>query len=624
MTFSIPEELKKLPDAPGVYLMHDEEGRILYVGKASNLRSRVKSYFAKTVARGPQILKMIREIAWFETITVSSETEALILECNLIKEHRPPYNTLLMDDKTYPYVCLSTGEAYPRIYLSRRIRRDGHEYYGPYTNVTAVRESIRLLQSMFSPRSCERRLPEQQGKERPCLNYQMGRCPAPCQKGYITQEEYARHVERARRFLKGDYREAISNLKQKMQEASARLDFEEAARLRDLINDVKLTAEKQKISETGGVNRDILALAVRNGEGVAEIFFIRDGRMIGRDHSRIEAAEEDRSELLSQVIRQFYSGTPFLPHEILVEEEPAEKELLEQVLSTLGGRKLSIRVPLRGEKKGLLTLAAENAARELERLQEKESREAARSTGALEDLRTLLKMEKLFRVESYDISHISGFATVGSMVVYEDGRPKKNDYRKFRIRFAEGGNDTASLTEVLLRRFTHGLREQDKIRETLGREDSFLRFPDLILMDGGKGQVNAAEKILKELGLAIPVCGMVKDNHHRTRGLYFQNNELPIDTQSEVFKLITRIQDETHRFAIEYHRSLRGKSQVHSILDDIPGIGPARRRALLKEMPGIDAIREADLETLSAVPGMNRRAAQMVYAFFHGGELPQP
>ena len=623
MSFSIPEELKKLPKAPGVYLMHDEEGRILYVGKASNLRSRVKSYFAKTVGRGPQILKMISQIAWFETISVSSETEALILECNLIKEHRPPYNTLLMDDKTYPYICLSLGEAYPRIFLSRRIRRDGHEYFGPYTNVTAVRQTIRLLQEMFSLRSCQRTLPEQQGKERPCLNYQMGRCPAPCQKNSISREEYAAHAERARGFLKGDYREAVAYLKQKMQEASERLDFEEAARLRDLINDVKATAEKQKISDTGGVNRDILALALKEGEGIAEIFFIREGRMIGRDHSRIEAAEESRPELLSQVIRQFYSGTPFLPQEILVEEEPAEKELLEQVLSTLGGRKVSIRVPQRGEKKGLLSLAAENAARELERLKEKESRETAGSTGAQESLRELLGMERLSRIESYDISHISGFATVGSMVVYEEGRPKKNDYRKFRIRFAEGGNDTAALSEVLRRRFLHGLKEQDTIRETLGGEDSFLRFPDLILMDGGRGQVHAAEAVLKELNLAIPVCGMVKDDHHRTRGLYYQDKELPIDTRSQVFKLITRIQDETHRFAIEYHRSLRGRSQVHSILDDIPGIGPARRRALLRALPGIDALREADLDTLAAVPGMNQSIARTVYAFFHEGELPE-
>lgn len=623
MSFSIKEELKKLPDAPGVYMMHDEEGRILYVGKASSLKNRVKSYFAKTVNRGPQIIRMIQEIAWFETITVSSETEALILECNLIKEHRPPYNTLLTDDKTYPYVCL-TAEAYPRVFLSRKLKRDKNEYFGPYTNVTAVREAVRLMEGTFSLRTCSRRLPEEQGKERPCLQYQMGRCPGPCLKEGISPEEYGRSVDKARRFLKGDYREALAYLKEKMQEAAGRLDFEEAARLRDLMEDVKVLAEKQKVSEAGGEDRDILALAVREGQGMAEVFFIRNGRMIGRDHSRLEVMEEERGTLLSQVIRQFYSGTPFLPREILVEEEPAERELLEAVLSGRAGRKVAIRVPQRGEKRGLLDLAAENAARELERLQTAAKREEERSLGALRSLQALLGMETLRRIEAYDISHISGFATVGSMVVYEDGRPKKNDYRKFRIRFVEGNNDTASLMEVLRRRFTHGMKEQSLVREQLGygeraRADSFLRFPDLILMDGGKGQVHAAQAVLGELGLSIPICGMVKDDHHRTRGLFFREQELDIDTRSELFKLITRIQDETHRFAIEYHRSLRGKSQVRSILDDIPGVGPARRRALLKALPDLESIKAADVEQLKKVPGMNAPAARAVYAFFHGG-----
>ncbi len=623
MAFSIPEELKKLPQAPGVYLMHDEEGRILYVGKASNLHNRVKSYFAKTVNRGPQIIKMIGEIAWFETITVSSETEALILECNLIKEHRPPYNTLLMDDKTYPYVCLTSGEMYPRVFLSRQIRRDKNEYFGPFTNVTAVRDTIRLMQTVFSLRTCERKLPEQQGKERPCLNYQMGRCPAPCRKDAVSPEEYAENVEKARRFLKGDFRPALTYLKEKMGEAAERLDFEEAARYRDLSESVKVMAEKQKLSEPDGEDRDVLAVASKDGEGIAELFFIRGGRMIGRDHSRIEVAEDDPAAVLSQVIRQFYSGTPFVPREILVEKEPAEKELLESVLSIRAGRKVTIRVPQRGEKRGLLDLAAENAAGELKRLQEAADREEARSVGAIAALGAMLHTDTPVRIESYDISHISGFATVGSMVVYENGRPKKNDYRKFRIRFVEGNNDTASLTEVLYRRFTHGLKEQSLIRESTDSSDSFLRFPDLILMDGGKGQVHAAEALLAELGLFIPVCGMVKDDRHRTRGLYFRDEELPIDTRSEVFKLITRIQDETHRFAIEYHRSLRGKSQVHSILDDIPGIGPARRRALLQALPDIEAIKEADINTLKAIPGMNIAAARTVYAFFHGGEVAE-
>lgn len=623
-TAKLREELKKLPEAPGVYLMHDASGRILYVGKASSLKNRVKSYFAKNVNRGPQIQKMIREIAWFETISVSTETEALILECNLIKEHQPPYNTKLMDDKAYPYICL-TAEAYPRLILSRRLKRDKNEYYGPFTNITAVRDTIRLLQTIFSLRSCERKLPEQQGKERPCLQYQMGRCPGPCRREGISPEEYGKQAEQARRFLKGEYRPALTYIKEKMEGAAARLDFEEAARLRDLMEEVKGLAERQKISETDGQDRDILALAAAEGRGVAEIFFVRDGRMIGRDQVQMETAEEDKAQLLSQLIRQFYSGTPFLPREILVEWEPSEKTLLEEALSTRSGKKCSIRVPQRGEKRGLLKLAAENAERALSRLQDKEKREEARSSGAQKALGELLGIHSLHRIEAYDISHISGFAAVGSMVVYEGGRPKKNDYRKFRIRFIEGNNDTASLSEVLYRRFSHGLKEQDRLRESIGYEagEGFLRFPDLILMDGGRGQVHSAQAILQELGLDIPVCGMVKDTHHRTRGLYFREAELPLDAKSDVFHLITRIQDETHRFAIEYHRSLRGKSQVHSILDDIPGIGPARRKALLKALPGIEALREADYETLLSIPGMNRPAAARVYAFFHDGALPE-
>ena len=618
------EELKKLPEAPGVYLMHGEDGEVLYVGKAVNLKKRVKQYFAKTVNRGPQILKMIQEIAWFETITVDNETEALILECNLIKQHKPRYNTLLMDDKAYPYLCL-TNEAFPRLRYAHQMKRDGHEYFGPYADARAAKETSRLLQSLFSLRTCSRKLPETIGKERPCLNYDMHRCPAPCA-GLVAAEEYAENVRQARRFLKGDFAPVIRALEQKMKAASETLDFEEAARLRDRIADIRSMADRQKVSGTGGEDIDILALALDGGDGMAEVFFIRDGRMIGRDHFRTRAgAEEDPAEVLSQVLRQFYSGTPFLPKTILTGYEPADREALEAMLTARSGRKTEIRTPQKGEKKGLMALAEENAARTLKQDRDRIAREDARTVGAQQELAGLLGLSDVHRLEAYDISHISGFATVGSMVVYEDGRPRRNEYRKFRIKFVEGVNDYASLAEVLYRRFSHGLREKEALREQglyEETEGSFVRFPDLILMDGGEGQVNAAEQLLDELGLSIPVCGMVKDDRHRTRGLVFRGREIPVDVRSESFRLMTRIQDETHRFAIEYHRSLRSKAQVHSLLDDVPGVGPKRRRSLMERFGSIEAIREAGTEELAAIPGMNRAAAETVYAFFHDGELP--
>ncbi len=619
------EELKKLPDRPGVYLMHGEDGEVLYVGKAIDLKKRVKQYFVKTVNRGPQILKMIEEIAWFETITVDNETEALILECNLIKEHKPRYNTLLMDDKAYPYICL-TNEMFPRLKYAHQMKRDGSEYFGPYADKGAAKETSRLLQSLFSLRTCSRKLPETIGKERPCLNYEMHRCPAPCA-GFVTAEEYAENVQQARRFLKGDSTPVIRRLEQKMAEASEALDFEEAARLRDRIADIRALADRQKVSDTGGEDMDILALALDGTGGMAEVFFIRDGRMIGRDRVRVEAgAEDDPAEILSQVLIQFYSGTPFLPKVILTGFRPAGKEALETMLAAKSGRKTEIRTPQKGEKKALMALAEENAARALKQDMDRIAREESRTVGAQQELAGLLGLDGIHRLEAYDISHISGFATVGSMVVYEDGRPKKNEYRKFRIKFVEGVNDYASLAEVLYRRFSHGLREKETLREQGlydSEEGSFVRFPDLILMDGGEGQVNAAVQLLAELQLVIPVCGMVKDDKHRTRGLVFGGREIPVDSRSEAFALLTRIQDETHRFAIEYHRSLRSKAQVHSLLDDIPGVGPKRRRSLMEHFGSIEAIRDAGADELAAIPGMNRASAETVYAFFHEGELPE-
>ena len=621
--FDIREELKKLPEAPGVYLMHDAEGHILYVGKAVNLKNRVKQYFVKTVNRGPQILKMIREIAWFETITVDSETEALILECSLIKEHRPRYNTLLMDDKAYPYICL-THETYPRLRVARSLHRDGNEYFGPYTNVTAMRESLRLATELFALRSCERKLPETCGKERPCLNFELKRCLGPC-RGCVSPELYGERVERARRFLKGDYRELRDELKSRMQRAAEQLEFEEAARLRDLIAQIRELSEKQKIEDTGGEDRDVLALAAKDGVGMAEIFFVRDGRVIGRDHFRLEVpVEQKKAEVLSELLKQFYSGTPYVPREILVETEPADREAIEQMLAAKNGRKTYIRVPQKGEKQGLLSLAAENALRVLQQDLDHVAREEEQTRGAQKELAALLGLdpERIRRLEAYDISHISGFATVGSMVVYQDGRPKNNEYRKFRIKWVEGVNDFASLAEVLYRRFSRGLQEKSSLREQGLEEEGFVHFPDLILMDGGLGQTEAAEAVLAELKLEIPVCGMVKDDRHRTRGLIFRGREIPIGERSGAFRLITRIQDEAHRFAIEYHRNLRGKAQIHSLLEDIPGIGPKRRAALMAHFGGLEPLKAASFDELAGVPGMDRPSAAQVYAFFHGGELP--
>ena len=623
--FDIKEELKKLPEKPGVYLMRDADDHIMYVGKAVNLKNRVRQYFQKTVNRGPQILRMIEQIAWFETIVVDSETEALILECNLIKEHKPKYNTLLMDDKAYPYICLTVQEDYPRVLLARRMRRDKCKYFGPYTNVTAVRDTLRLLQKIFAVRTCTRSLPADIGKERPCLNYQMKLCPAPCQ-GYISREEYRLRIDRVESFLKGQYRPVLKYLEEKMQAASDELDFEAAIRYRELLFSVKKMDERQKVSDTSGEDRDIVALAREGENAIAQIFFVREGKLIGRDHFRLSILEEESDEtVLSDFLKQFYAGTPFLPKEILVPAMPEEQAVLQQWLGIKSGRKVSLTVPVKGEKHRLMQLARENASQILRRELEKAAGEEARTIGACAALAALLGLEKIIRMEAFDISNISGFQSVGSMVVYENGKPKKNDYRKFKIKFVQGANDYASMTEVIRRRFLHGLAEREKLRGQNSEEDlgRFSRFPDLILMDGGKGQVHMAQQVLATLGLSIPVCGMVKDDRHRTRGLYFNEEELPIDVRSEVFKLLTRIQDETHRFAIEYHRSLRGKEQVKSILDDIPGIGPVRRKALLRELKTMEALREADFQRLLAIPEMSRQAAACVYAFFHDGELPQ-
>jgi len=611
--FNIEEELKKLPAKPGVYLMHDEKDQIIYVGKAISLKNRVRQYFQTSRNKGVKIEQMVTHIKRFEYIVTDSELEALVLECNLIKEHRPKYNTMLMDDKGYPFIKVTTNEAYPRIMLAREIKKDKAKYFGPYTSAAAVKDTIDLIRKLYQIRSCNRNLPKDIGKERPCLNYHIKQCKAPCQE-YISEEEYGKSIDEAIRFLNGHYDSILKDLEQKMQDASENMEFEKAIEYRELLNSVKQIAQKQKITDSSGEDRDILAVAKDAEDVVVQVFFIRGGRLIGRDHFFLRNASEDsKSKILESFIKQFYAGTPFIPSELMLQEEIEEREILEQWLSKKKEQKVRIKVPKKGEKEKLVELARTNAALVLNTDKERLKREEGRTIGAVKEIEKLLGLSGIVRMEAYDISNTSGFASVGSMIVYEKGKPKRNDYRKFKIKSVQGPDDYASMEEVLTRRFRHGLEELEN-GDDMG---SFTVFPDLILMDGGRGQVNVALEVLEKLNLQIPVCGMVKDDSHRTRGLYYNNVEIPIDRHSEGFKLITRIQDEAHRFAIEFHRKLRSQGQVHSILDEIEGIGPARRKALMKHYASIDEIKNASVEELKILPSMNEKSAKEVYRFFH-------
>ncbi len=616
--FDVEAELKKLPAKPGVYLMHDARDEIIYVGKAINLKNRVRQYFQSSRNKTAKIEQMVSRIARFEYIITDSEMEALVLECNLIKEHRPRYNTMLKDDKTYPYVRATVWEDFPRLQLSREMKKDKNKYFGPYTSAGAVKDTLDLIHKLYRIRTCSRVLPRDQGKERPCLNYHIKQCSAPCQ-GFITKEAYWESFQKALDFLSGKYDGLLKELEDKMLAASEEMDFEKAIEYRELLSSAKKVAQKQKITSSGLEDRDIIAMAREGQDAVVQVFFVREGRLIGRDHFHVNTAvAEEESQILASFVKQFYAGTPFVPKELLLQTPLEEEALIGQWLSAKRGQRVHLKSPRKGEKERLVELAAKNARMVLDQDKDKLKREELRTIGAMNQVAEWLKLTNISRIEAFDISNISGFESVGSMIVYENGKPKRSDYRKFRIRSVQGPDDYASMEEVLTRRFTHGMEEAAKLREkgvdpVLG---SFTRFPDLLMMDGGRGQVNIALEVLRKLKLDIPVCGMVKDDNHRTRGLYFQNVEIPIDKHSEGFRLITRIQDEAHRFAIEYHRSLRSKSQVKSVLDDIPGIGPARRKALMRQFKSQEAIREASLEELSATPQMNRQAAAEVYNFF--------
>lgn len=611
--FNIQEELKKLPGKPGVYLMHDERDAIIYVGKAISLKNRVRQYFQSSRNKGAKIEQMVTHISRFEYIVTDSELEALVLECNLIKEHRPKYNTMLMDDKSYPFIKVTVNEPFPRVMLARQMKKDKAKYFGPYTSAGAVKDTIELIRKLYHIRSCNRSLPKDIGKERPCLNYHIHQCQAPCQ-GYISQEEYRKSIDEVVRFLNGHYDLVLKELEEKMMAASDSLEFEKAIEYRELLTSVQKVAQKQKITDTAGDDRDIIAMASEGEDAVVQVFFIRSGRLIGRDHFYLKSAENDtEGEILSSFIKQFYAGTPYIPAELMLPEEIEDQDIIEEWLTARRERRVHLRIPKKGTKEKLVELAQKNAQMVLKNDRERLKREEGRTIGAVKELEKILGLKGIIRMEAYDISNTNGFDSVGSMVVYEHGKPKRNDYRKFKIKTVQGPDDYTSMNEVLTRRFGHGLREQQEESETGG----FQIFPDLIMMDGGRGQVNIALEVLEKLHLHIPVCGMVKDDNHRTRGLYFNNTELPIDRNSECFRLITRIQDEAHRFAITFHRQLRSKGQVHSVLDDIPGVGPARRKDLMRCFENIDAIRNATVEELKELPSMNEKSAQEVYKFFH-------
>ena len=624
--FNIEEELKKLPGRPGVYIMHDAHDDIIYVGKAISLKNRVRQYFQSSRGKSAKILQMVERIRRFEYIVTDSELEALVLECNLIKEHRPKYNTMLKDDKTYPFIKVTLGEEYPRVLFSRTMKKDKSRYFGPYTSATAVKDTIDLVKKLYKIRSCSKNLPRDIGKERPCLYYQIGQCNAPCQ-GTFTKEEYRKSVADAVDFLNGNHGLVLRELEEKMKQASEDMEFEKAIEYRDLMRSIRQVSQRQKITSGDGEDKDVLALALEDADdtvsaadAVVQVFFIRGGKMIGREHFYLRVAPQDtKAIILNSFIKQYYAGTPFVPRELMIETEIEDHELVETWLTQKRGQKVTVRVPKKGTKEKLVEMARENAEIVLRQDRDRIRREEGRTIGAVHEIEKLIGIERTMRMEAYDISNISGFESVGSMIVYEKGKPKRSDYRKFKIKSVQGPNDYASMEEVLTRRFTHGLEERKELdaKKTGYEMGSFSRFPDLILMDGGRGQVNIALGVLEKLGIDIPVCGMVKDDFHRTRGLYYNNVEVPIDTHSEGFKLITRIQDEAHRFAIEYHRSLRSKGQVHSILDDIEGIGPMRRKALMRTFKSLEAIRDASLEQLAGAESMNARSAQQVYDFFH-------
>ena len=613
--FDIPAELKKLPESPGVYIMRDKTDDIIYVGKAKILKNRVRQYFQNSANHSLKVKQMVSNIDHFEYIVTGSEVEALILENNLIKKHNPKYNILLKDDKTYPYIKVTTNEMFPRVFVTRKLLKDKNKYFGPFTNSSAVKENIALIDKIWQVRRCSKIFPRDIGKGRPCLNYHIGQCKAVCT-GKVSEEEYNKMIGEILDFLGGKTENVVKNLTSKMLKYSAEMEFEKAAEVRDTIESIKILNQKQIIENLHIDDRDVIGFARGVRECIMQIFFIRGGKITGREHFMLEECEgvEDK-ELMTQFVQQFYSGTPFIPKEVILQCEIDDFDLISQWLSEQKGQRVNVLVPQKGERKSLVLMAQNNAKIVLDKFGAEIRREHKRTKGALEEIQKALNIDfELNRIESYDISNTQGFESVASMVVFENGLPKRSDYRKFKIKTIIGPDDYGSMEEVITRRFTR------YINETSGDENvkkaGFDKKPDMIFLDGGKGQISAVQKALTNLNLYVPVCGMVKDDRHRTRALMYNGEEIELPYTSEGFKLLTRMQDEVHRFAIEYHRKLREKKQVHSILDYISGIGSVRRKALMKHFGDINAIRRAEVEELQQVDGMNIKSAEAVYNFF--------
>jgi len=617
--FDLEEQLKALPDKPGVYIMKNEKGQIIYIGKAVSLKNRVRQYFQNSRNHSLKVRAMVDNIEEFEYIITDSELEALILECNLIKKHKPKYNILLKDDKHYPYIKVTMNEDYPRVIMTRKIEKDKAKYFGPYSGAHAVRETIEIIKKLFPIRTCKKALGKDV-KDRPCLNYHIGRCLAPCQ-GDVNKEDYRSMMKDICLFLSGKQDELIEELEIKMNDAAEKMEFEKAADLRDKISAIRQIQEKQKVISSALEDEDVIAFAQSEDKTCIQVFFIRGGKLIGREHFMLtEMDDVTTREILTQFVKQFYSGTVFIPREILLQEEIDEINIIESWLTGKRGSKVYIKIPQKGEKKELLDMAARNAYVTLQNFSEKLIREKQMSQGAIEELSDILELETIpTRIEAFDISNIQGTDPVGSMVVFIDGKQRNSEYRRFKIKTVTGPDDYGSMSEIIERRFKHGLEEISRIKEQ-GLSDElnkFSYFPDLVLIDGGEGQVNAALNVLKKLNIDIPVCGMVKDDRHRTRGLVYNGKEVSIPHNSEAFKLITRIQDEAHRFAISYHRSLRGKELTTSVLDEVKGIGDVRKKSLMKHFGSIEKIKSATVEELQKAPGMNIKSAEAVYEFFH-------
>jgi excinuclease ABC subunit C len=617
---SLEDKLKNLPENPGIYIMRDEGNEIIYVGKAKNLKNRVRQYFQASKGHSPKVVAMVERISNLEYIITDTELEALILECNLIKKHRPKYNILLKDDKHYPYIKVTVNEDYPRIMITREIKKDGSRYFGPYTDKTAVNRTIELINKLFPIRSCSKNMARIAGKERPCLNYHINRCMAPCQ-GNVNKQEYKDVVKGIIMVLDGKQDEMINDLEQKMQHAAVGLDFEKAAEIRDSIASLRKIGERQKIISSSFIDQDVIAMAREDGEVCMQVFFVRGGKLIGREHFLLDGGDIDnQGEVIASFIKQFYNGDTYVPKEIILQHEIEDVDIIGSWLTEKRGSKVNLTVPQKGEKHKLIEMVSKNAEDTIKLLVEKYKQDEQKTLGAMKELSNYIGLQKTpKRIEAFDISHLQGVENVGSMIVFENGKPKNRDYRRFKIKYVEGANDYESMREVMERRFKHGIKEREQLEKDGKDTESgkFAVLPDLILIDGGLGQVNAVLPVLQELGIEIPVCGMVKDDKHRTRGLIYNSQEISIPISSHAFRLITNVQDEAHRFAITYHRSLRSKTVVKSQLDEVPGIGPARRQALLKKFGSLKNIKSATIEELSEVQGMNKKTAEMIYNYFN-------